>query len=62
MSNDSGPRGPIRKLGELGLMGIPFPKEYDGAGLDALCYAIAVEKLTRVDGGAGAILSDRKSG
>ena len=47
----------IRKLGEMGLMGIPFPKEYGGAGLDALSYAIAVEELARVDGGAGVILS-----
>ena len=43
----------IRKLGEMGLMGIPFPAEYGGAGLDALSYAIAVEELARVDGGAG---------
>ena len=47
----------IRKLGEMGLMGIPFPAEYGGAGLDALSYAIAVEELVRVDGGAGVILS-----
>ena len=47
----------IRKLGEMGLMGIPFPAEYGGAGLDALSYAIAVEDLARVDGGAGVILS-----
>ncbi len=47
----------IHKLGEMGLMGIPFPKEYGGAGLDALSYAIAVEELARVDGGAGVILS-----
>ena len=47
----------IRKLGEMGLMGIPVPKEYGGAGLDALSYAIAVEELARVDGGAGVILS-----
>ena len=47
----------IRKLGELGLMGIPYPKEYGGAGLDALSYAIAVEELSRVDGGTGVILS-----
>ena len=47
----------IRKLGEMGLMGIPFPAEYGGAGLDALSYAIAVEELARVDGGAGVILS-----
>ena len=47
----------IRKLGEMGLMGIPFPAEYGGAGLDALSYAIAVEELARVDGGAGVTLS-----
>ena len=47
----------IRKLGEMGLMGIPFPAEYGGAGLDALSYAIAVEELSRVDGGTGVILS-----
>src|ERR671927_806576 len=39
----------VEKLGELGLMGIPFPEEYGGAGGDTLAYAIAVEELTRVD-------------
>src|SRR3954464_8997231 len=39
----------VSKLGELGLMGIPFPEEYGGAGADSLAYAIAVEELTRVD-------------
>ena len=39
----------VRKLGELGLMGIPFPEEYGGGGADSLAYAIAVEELTRVD-------------
>ena len=39
----------VRKLGELNLMGIPFPEEYGGAGADTLAYAIAVEELTRVD-------------
>lgn len=47
----------IKKLGELGLMGIPYPKEYGGAGLDILSYAMAVEELARVDGGTGVILS-----
>ena len=47
----------VKKLGELGLMGIPYPKEYGGAGLDVLSYAIAVEELSRVDGGTGVILS-----
>jgi short-chain 2-methylacyl-CoA dehydrogenase len=39
----------VRQLGELGLMGIPFPEEYGGAGADSLAYALAVEELTRVD-------------
>jgi short-chain 2-methylacyl-CoA dehydrogenase len=39
----------VEKLGELGLMGIPFPEEYGGAGGDSLAYALAVEELTRVD-------------
>src|ERR671917_1046474 len=39
----------VKQLGELGLMGIPFPEEYGGGGGDSLAYAIAVEELTRVD-------------
>jgi alkylation response protein AidB-like acyl-CoA dehydrogenase len=39
----------VRKLGELNLMGIPFPEEYGGGGGDSLAYALAVEELTRVD-------------
>ena len=51
------PEDAVRKLGEMGLMGIPYPKEYGGTGLDILSYAIAVEELARVDGGSGVILS-----
>jgi alkylation response protein AidB-like acyl-CoA dehydrogenase len=39
----------VRKLGELGWMGIPFPEEYGGAGADTLAYAVTVEELARVD-------------
>ncbi|HEY8866508.1 MAG TPA: acyl-CoA dehydrogenase family protein [Solirubrobacteraceae bacterium] len=39
----------VRQLGELNLMGIPFPEEYGGGGGDSLAYALAVEELTRVD-------------
>jgi alkylation response protein AidB-like acyl-CoA dehydrogenase len=39
----------VGKLGELGLMGIPFPEEYGGAGGDSLAYTIAVEELARID-------------
>ena len=51
------PAEAVKKLAEMGLMGIPYPKEYGGAGLDVLSYAIAVEELSRVDGGTGVILS-----
>jgi short-chain 2-methylacyl-CoA dehydrogenase len=39
----------VAKLGELGLMGIPFPEKYGGGGGDTLSYALAVEELARVD-------------
>jgi short-chain 2-methylacyl-CoA dehydrogenase len=39
----------VRKMGELGWMGIPFPEEHGGAGGSTLQYAIAVEELSRVD-------------
>ena len=55
--NNEFPHDMVKKLSEMGLMGIPYPTEYGGAGLDALSYAIAVEELARVDGGAGVILS-----
>lgn len=55
--NNEFPEEAIRKLGERGWMGLPYPSEYGGAGLDVMSYAIAVEELARVDGGAGVILS-----
>ena len=39
----------VAELAELGLMGMPFPEEYGGAGADTVSYAIAIEELTRVD-------------
>jgi len=39
----------VKRLGELDLMGIPFPERYGGGGGDSLAYALAVEELTRVD-------------
>jgi butyryl-CoA dehydrogenase len=40
----------IRKMADLGLMGLPFPEEYGGAGGDAISYAIAVEEIARASG------------
>jgi short-chain 2-methylacyl-CoA dehydrogenase len=39
----------VQNMAELGLMGIPIPDEYGGAGADTVSYAIAIEELTRID-------------
>src|SRR5207237_1907351 len=39
----------VAELAELGLMGMPVPEEYGGAGTDTLSYAIAGEELPRLD-------------
>ena len=39
----------VAELAELGVMGMPIPEEYGGAGSDTLSYAIAIEELTRID-------------
>jgi len=39
----------VGELAELGLMGLPIPEAYGGAGGDTVSYAIAVEELTRID-------------
>ena len=59
--NNQFPTEAVQKMGELGLMGLPYETKYGGAGSDALSYAIAVEELARVDGGAGVILSAHTS-
>ncbi|WP_300756011.1 acyl-CoA dehydrogenase [uncultured Brachyspira sp.] len=51
----------VKKMSEIGLMGIPIPKEYGGAGGDNLMYAMAVEELSRVCGTTGVILSAHTS-
>ena len=62
LDNDNGfPDEALRKLGKRGMLGLPFPKEYGGAGLDMLSYIIAVEELSRVDGGTGVIVSAHTS-
>ncbi|HLC41741.1 MAG TPA: acyl-CoA dehydrogenase family protein, partial [Methylomirabilota bacterium] len=44
------PHGIVKKLGEMGFLGITIPPEYGGAGLDYLSYALIIEELARVDG------------
>jgi short/branched chain acyl-CoA dehydrogenase len=43
----------VAKLGELGLMGVPYPPEYGGGGADTLSYAVVVEELGRADQSVG---------
>jgi len=51
----------VRHLGEMGWLGIPFPEEEGGAGLDTLAYAIAVEEISRVWGSLGIIVAAHTS-
>ena len=43
----------VRKMGELGLLGLPFPEQYGGAGADFLSYCIAIEEISRGDVSVG---------
>lgn len=43
----------FKQLGELGVMGLPFPEEYGGAGSDTISFAIVVEELSRACGSTG---------
>ena len=51
----------VKKMAELGMLGIPFPKEFGGAGGDVLSYIITVEELSKVCGTTGVIVSAHTS-
>ncbi len=51
----------IREAAALGLLGVPYPEEIGGTGLDSLAYAITVEELSRVSGSVGIIVSAHTS-
>jgi len=55
------PKETIRKMGELGLMGVAIPTEYGGAGADNLCYAIAIEEIARACASTSVIMSVNNS-
>ncbi len=55
------PAGTIKMLGELGLMGIGIPEQDGGAGADTICYAIAVEEISRACASTGVIMSINNS-
>jgi alkylation response protein AidB-like acyl-CoA dehydrogenase len=51
----------VAELGSMGLLGVPFPEDEGGAGLDTLAYAITVEELSRVWGSLGIIVAAHTS-
>ena len=55
------PTDVVAELGQMGLLGIPFPEEEGGAGLDTLAYAIAIEELARVWGSLAIIVAAHTS-
>ncbi len=58
---DEFPRDLIDDMAELGLMGMPFPESYDGAGLDYHAYAIGLEEISRGSGGLGTVVAAHTS-
>jgi alkylation response protein AidB-like acyl-CoA dehydrogenase len=51
----------VHKLGEMGIMGVNYPREYGGMGLDTVCYAIAVEEISRACGSTGITVAAHNS-
>jgi len=51
----------VRQMAALGLMGIAIPEEYGGAGMDHVCYAIAMEEISRACASTGVIMSVNNS-
>lgn len=55
------PHATIKKMGELGFMGIEIPEQYGGAGMDSLSYVLALEEICKVDASHGVIMSVNNS-
>lgn len=51
----------VKKLGELGFMGMMVPEQYGGAGLDTVSYVLAMEEISRADASCGVIMSVNNS-
>ncbi|HRK04130.1 MAG TPA: acyl-CoA dehydrogenase [Chlorobiota bacterium] len=51
----------VRKMGELGFMGMMVDPEWGGSGLDALSYVIAMEEISKVDASVGVVMSVNNS-
>ncbi len=55
------PQETVKKMGELGLMGVAIPEEYGGAGSDNVCYAIGMEEIARACASTSVIMSVNNS-
>jgi butyryl-CoA dehydrogenase len=55
------PTEAVKKLAELSLLGVAVPEQYGGAGLDNVCYAIAMEEISRGCASTGVIMSVNNS-
>lgn len=51
----------VRRIGEMGWLGIPIPEDEGGTGLDTLAYAVAIEEISRVWGSLGIIVAAHTS-
>ena len=51
----------VRKMGQLGFMGIEAPEEFGGAGMDTLAYVLALEEISKVDASHGTVMSVNNS-
>jgi alkylation response protein AidB-like acyl-CoA dehydrogenase len=55
------PYDAVKQMGELGLLGMMVPEQYNGAGLDTISYVLAMEEISKVDASAGVIMSVNNS-
>ncbi len=55
------PAATVKKMGELGFMGVTVPVEYEGSGMSNVCYAIAIEEISRHCASTGVIMSVNNS-
>ena len=55
------PHAVVKKLGEMGLLGVIFPEELGGSGMGYVEYVLAIEELSRVDGSVGIIVAAHNS-
>jgi alkylation response protein AidB-like acyl-CoA dehydrogenase len=58
---DEFPRDLVDEMADLGLMGMPFPEAYDGAGLDYHAYALCLAEISRGSGGLGTVVAAHTS-